>query len=69
MISLINSSADSAFSLAALESGLVAYVKDEAAAEKPFDFGTVPKISREQAAKESARKSSGHHDQPLLNCM
>lgn len=49
------------FSLAALESKLVAYVKDPSAAERPFDVSSVPKISRVQAAQEAARKSSVKH--------
>ena len=44
------------FSLAALEAKLVAYVKDPAAAAQPLDISSVPKISRAQAAQESARK-------------
>jgi len=48
---------ESVFSLAALESKLVAYVKDTSAAERPFDVSSVPKISRVQAAQEAARKS------------
>ena len=47
---------ESVFSLAALESKLVAYVKDPAAAQQPFDVASVPKISRAQAAQEAARK-------------
>jgi len=46
---------DSVFSLSALESKLVAYVKDEDAASEPFDVSSVPKVSREQAAQEVAR--------------
>jgi len=46
------------FSLAALEAKLVAYVKDPAAIEKPFDVSTVPKISRAQASQEAARPST-----------
>lgn len=49
---------DSVFSLAALESKLVAYVKDPEAAALPLDISTVPKISRAQAAAESARTFS-----------
>ncbi|CAA7264738.1 unnamed protein product [Cyclocybe aegerita] len=49
---------ESVFSLAALESKLVAYVKDPTAAEQPFDVSTVPKISRAQAAQEAARPST-----------
>ena len=47
---------ESVFSLAALESKLVAYVKDPAAAAEAFDVSSVPKISRAQAAAEAARK-------------
>ena len=50
---------ESVFSLAALESKLVAYVKDPPAAQKPFDFASVPKISRAQAAQEAAREFFG----------
>ncbi|KAF8640341.1 hypothetical protein AX17_000013 [Amanita inopinata Kibby_2008] len=49
---------DSIFSLAALESKLVAYIKDSSAAERPFDASAVPKISRAQAAQEAARPST-----------
>ena len=34
----------------------MAYVKDPPAAQKPFDFASVPKISRAQAAQEAARE-------------
>ena len=50
---------ESVFSLAALESKLVAYVKDPPAAQQPFDFASVPKISRVQAAQEAAREFLG----------
>jgi coatomer subunit gamma len=46
------------FSLAALESKLVAYVKDASAATKPFDVSSIPRISRAQAAQDAARMSS-----------
>lgn len=46
---------DSVFSLAALESKLVAYVSDTDAFDTPFDTSSLPKISREQAQLESAR--------------
>ena len=59
-------SPESVFSLAALESKLVAYVKDPSAAEKPFDVSSVPKISRTQAAQEAARKSSAERCIPLF---
>ncbi|KAJ6520303.1 coatomer subunit gamma [Mycena sanguinolenta] len=49
---------DSVLSLAALEAKLVSYVKDGAAAAQPFDVSTIPKISRAQAAAESARPST-----------
>ncbi|KAF9055946.1 adaptin N terminal region-domain-containing protein [Panaeolus papilionaceus] len=49
---------ESVFSLAALESKLVSYVKDPAAAEQPFDVSSVPKISRAQATQEAARPST-----------
>jgi coatomer protein complex subunit gamma len=55
-ISLSYSIPESVLSLAALESKLVAYVADPAAAAQPFDILSIPKISRAQAAKESARK-------------
>ncbi|KAF7325721.1 hypothetical protein MKEN_00422400 [Mycena kentingensis (nom. inval.)] len=48
---------DSVLSLA-LESKLVAYVKDPAANSAAFDVSTIPKISRSQAAAEAARPSS-----------
>ncbi|KAH9997776.1 adaptin N terminal region-domain-containing protein [Russula compacta] len=49
---------DSVFSLSALESKLVAYVRDSDAAFQAFDVSSVPKVSREQAAQEVARPSS-----------
>ncbi|EIN14417.1 coatomer gamma subunit [Punctularia strigosozonata HHB-11173 SS5] len=49
---------ESTFSLAALESKLVAYVNNNSAADEPLDLSDIPKISREQAAKESARPSA-----------
>ncbi|KAL0580682.1 coatomer subunit gamma [Marasmius crinis-equi] len=49
---------ESVFSLAALESKLVSYIKDPAAASQPLDLTTVPKISRVQAAQEAARPST-----------
>ncbi|KAI3622242.1 coatomer subunit gamma [Moniliophthora roreri] len=49
---------ESVFSLAALESKLVAYIKEPAAAAQPLDFSDVPKISRVQAAQEAARPST-----------
>jgi coatomer protein complex subunit gamma len=44
------------FSLFALESKLVAYVRDADATDQPFDVSSVPKVSREQAAQEVARE-------------
>ncbi|KAF8433518.1 adaptin N terminal region-domain-containing protein [Boletus edulis BED1] len=49
---------DSVFSLAALESKLVAYVNDAAAAAQPFDSSAIPKISRAQLAAEASRPST-----------
>ncbi|KAF7302572.1 Coatomer subunit gamma [Mycena chlorophos] len=49
---------DSVLSLAALESKLVAYVKDPSASTQAFDVSSIPKISRAQAAAEAARPSS-----------
>jgi coatomer protein complex subunit gamma len=49
---------ESVFSLAALESKLVAYMKDPGASSQPFDTSSVPKISRAQAAQEAARPST-----------
>ncbi|KZT73207.1 Coatomer, gamma subunit [Daedalea quercina L-15889] len=49
---------ESIFSLAALESKLVSYISDPDSLDKPFDASSIPKISKEQAAKESARPSS-----------
>jgi coatomer protein complex subunit gamma len=49
---------ESVFYLAALESKLVAYVKDPPAAQKPFDFASAPKISRAQEA-QAARELFG----------
>ncbi|KAG6911358.1 hypothetical protein DXG01_001029 [Tephrocybe rancida] len=49
---------ESVFSLAALESKLVAYVKDPSASTQAFDASSVPKISRSQAAQDAARPST-----------
>ncbi|KAJ3721911.1 coatomer subunit gamma [Lentinula raphanica] len=49
---------ESVFSLAALESKLVAYVQDPSASLQPLDLSSVPKISRVQAAQEAARPST-----------
>ncbi|GAA5882162.1 hypothetical protein JCM16303_002256 [Sporobolomyces ruberrimus] len=46
----------STFSLDALETRLAAYVADTESSIAPFDFGSVPKISKEQAL-ETARRS------------
>ena len=48
-------SIESIYSLSALESKLVAYISDVDALEQPFDVTDIPKISREQAAKDAAR--------------
>ncbi|KAG1754749.1 coatomer subunit gamma [Suillus paluster] len=49
---------ESVFSLAALESKLVAYVNDADASAQPFDASSIPKISRAQLAAESTRPST-----------
>lgn len=49
---------ESVFSLAALESKLVAYISDPGATAQPFDATSIPKISRVQLAAESARPSA-----------
>ncbi|KAH7927242.1 coatomer subunit gamma [Leucogyrophana mollusca] len=49
---------ESVYSLAALESKLVAYVNDPDASEQPFDAASIPKISRAQLAAESTRPST-----------
>ncbi|KAH8835640.1 coatomer subunit gamma [Flagelloscypha sp. PMI_526] len=49
---------ESIFSLAQLEAKLVSYIKEDGASSKPFDVSSVPKISKQQAAKESARPST-----------
>ncbi|KIK70520.1 hypothetical protein GYMLUDRAFT_32551 [Collybiopsis luxurians FD-317 M1] len=49
---------ESVFSLAALESKLVAYVQDPGASSQPIDLSSIPKISRGQAAQEAARPST-----------
>lgn len=35
----------------------MSYISDPDASEQPFDTASIPKISRQQAAKEVARKS------------
>lgn len=51
-------SAEAIFSLSALESKLVSYISDPDSTAQPFDVSAIPKISREQLAKEAARKSN-----------
>jgi coatomer subunit gamma len=46
------------FSLASLEAKLVSYINDKEEQSQPFDASDIPKISKEQAAKESARASN-----------
>lgn len=46
---------ESIFSLAALETKLVSYLSDSDLLATPFDTSSIPKVSKEQAAKESAR--------------
>ena len=58
---------DSVYSLSALEAKLVAYVRDADAASQPFDVSSVPKVSRQQAAQEVARKcGTSLSVQPLI---
>ena len=57
MAPVTHCTSDSVFSLLALESKLVAYVRDTDATDQPFDVSLVPKVSREQAAQEVARES------------
>jgi coatomer protein complex subunit gamma len=47
--------AEATFSLAALESELVTYVKDDARHSSAFDIKSIPKVSRQQAAAEIAQ--------------
>ncbi|KAI0931383.1 hypothetical protein AcW1_001205 [Taiwanofungus camphoratus] len=49
---------ESIFSLSALESKLVSYMSEPEAMDRPFDVSSIPKVSREQAAKEVARPNS-----------
>ncbi|KAI6154021.1 coatomer subunit gamma [Pisolithus tinctorius] len=49
---------ESVFSLAALESKLVAYISDPVAVSQPFDATSIPKVSRAQLAAESVRPST-----------
>ncbi|EGN93172.1 hypothetical protein SERLA73DRAFT_116318 [Serpula lacrymans var. lacrymans S7.3] len=49
---------ESVFSLAALESKLVAYVNDPDAIQTPFDATSIPKISRAQLAADATRPST-----------
>lgn len=49
---------ESVFSLAALESKLVAYISDPVAVSQPFDTTSIPKVSRAQLAAESVRQST-----------
>ncbi|KAG1874831.1 coatomer subunit gamma [Suillus subluteus] len=49
---------ESVFSLAALESKLIAYVNDVDASAQPFNASSIPKISRAQLAAESTRPST-----------
>jgi len=49
---------ESIYSLSALESKLVSYISDPDASEEPFDVSSIPRISRQQAAKDAARPTS-----------
>ncbi|KAH9932016.1 coatomer subunit gamma [Epithele typhae] len=46
------------YSLSALESKLVSYISDLDSLDEAFDASDIPKISREQAAKDAARPST-----------
>ncbi len=48
---------DSVYSLATLESKLLAYVNNPEAQTEAFDIQAIPKVSREQARQEAARVS------------
>lgn len=48
--------AASTFSLDALETRLAAYVADTEASIAPFDFASVPKVSKEQALEAARRE-------------
>ena len=58
-------SSESIYSLSALESKLVSYISDADALDEPFDASEIPKISKEQAAKDAARE----YTQPMLYSM
>ncbi|KAI0783408.1 coatomer subunit gamma [Abortiporus biennis] len=49
---------ESVYSLSALEAKLVSYISDPDASDEPFDTSSIPKVSREQAAKEAQRPST-----------
>ncbi|KII93952.1 hypothetical protein PLICRDRAFT_153163 [Plicaturopsis crispa FD-325 SS-3] len=49
---------ESIFSLAALETKLVAYVNDPESSKQAFDTSSIPKISRKQAAQDASRPST-----------
>lgn len=61
--------AESVFSLAALESKLVAYVNDVDASAQPFDASSIPKISRAQLAAESTRQYSYFLLFKIMTCL
>ncbi|KAI0673741.1 coatomer subunit gamma [Trametes maxima] len=48
---------ESIYSLSALESKLVSYLSEPELLDEPLDISSIPKISKAQAAKESARTS------------
>lgn len=52
----IRSCTASTFSLDALETRLAAYVADTESSIAPFDFASVPKVSKEQALEAARRK-------------
>jgi coatomer protein complex subunit gamma len=56
---------DSVYSLATLESKLLAYVNNPEAQTEAFDIQTIPKVSREQARQEAARESFSYKFSPM----
>lgn len=49
---------ESTFSLDALEAKLVNYIADASASSSPFDFASIPKVSKEQALENALRARS-----------
>lgn len=46
---------ESTFSLGALEAKLVSYMGDASASAVPFDFASIPKVSKEQSLENALR--------------